>query len=266
MQVNFRNHRKILTVDGRIGFTGGRNWADEYFPAHGGEHAFRDTSVELRGPVVPAMRRVFLEDWAVATGDEAPLEVPIEAGEPAGSVLARVQPFGPDEPQGSLIDALGGALRAAHESVFVATPYFVPGPTLQHHLRSAALSGVAVELLLPERCDHRSIDFAARYYLEPLLEAGVRVFRRAPPLLHAKAVIVDGVWSTVGSVNVDARSLNLNYEMNVEVLSADFARDLRAWFDVDFAEANELSLEVFRRRRRRARVAEKAAALFEPLM
>lgn len=266
-QVNFRNHRKILCIDGGLAFTGGRNWADEYFPESGGEDAFRDTTVRLRGPVVAGMRRVFQEDWALATGDESVLDVREPGPErDVGDRIARVLSFGPDEPNSSVVDVLGGAFRAARESIFVATPYFVPGATLHHALRVAALGGVQIDLLIPRRCGKRSIDLTARYYLDGLLDAGARAFLREPPLLHAKAVIVDGVWSTFGSVNFDERSLHLNYELNVEVLGADFAAQLRAFFEPDLARAERLDGDAFAARGRWARVKEKAAALFEPLM
>ncbi len=266
LQINFRNHRKILCVDGRLAFTGGRNWSDEYYPGTGSDGVFRDTTVRLRGPVVADIRRVFAEDWSLATEDDALLDAPLRPESAAGDHSVCVQPFGPDEPRSSVADVFGGAFRAARRSIFVATPYFVPGPTLQNALRVAALGGVDVELLLPNRCGKRSIDLTARFYLDSLLDAGVRARLCDPPLLHAKALIVDGCWSSVGSVNFDARSLHLNYELNVEVLGEEFARQLRAFFAADMERARLLDAEAFARRGRWRRTIEKAAALFEPLM
>jgi cardiolipin synthase len=267
-QVNFRNHRKSLLVDRELAFTGGRNWADEYYPGPGGGTTLRDTTALLHGPAALAMRRVFAEDWAIATADTEGLDEPDGTpGRPdPGDTMVRVLPFGPDEPRSSAVDVLGGAFRAARRSILVVTPYFVPGSTLAHDLRSAALSGIEVLVLIPERCERRSIDLAARSYFEPLLDAGVTIRRLAAPMLHSKAVIVDGIWSTFGSVNFDARSLHLNYELNLEVLGEAFAADLRAHFDADLEAARAVDPAAFRRRGTRARLAEKAAALFEPLM
>jgi len=270
LQVNFRNHRKILCIDGAEAFTGGRNWSNEYYRDGGDDEPFRDTTVRVTGPVVVDMRRVFLEDWALATGDHDVLTQPFEPANvepPAGDgVPMRVQPFGPDEPRSSVMDTFGCAFRAARDSIFVATPYFAPGPTLYHGLRFAALEGVRVDLLLPRRCGKRSIDLTARSYFQGLLDAGVNVHLREAPLMHAKAVIVDGRWSSVGSVNFDARSVHLNYELNLEVCDERFAQRMRRYFEADLQRSQAVDADRFRRRGRVSRMKERVARLFEPLM
>jgi len=264
-QINFRNHRKILCIDNARAYTGGRNWADEYYgSAPGG--TFRDTTFEVEGPVVWSLRRVFFEDWAVATGQGLGRDVPRDIPAACGSVFVRSIPSGPDEPRDAIVHVLSGAFRAARETITVITPYFVPGPRLHHELEMAARSGVAVTVLMPRESEERLVDLASRYYVAGLLDAGARVFLRQGPMLHAKAVIVDDRWATVGSVNFDCRSFDLNYELNLEVPGEEFAGRLRGYFEKDLAAAIEIDPERFAKRRAASKIAERAAALFSPVL
>lgn len=265
-QVNFRNHRKILCIDGHVAFAGGRNWADHYFRCVGGEGAYRDLSVQVRGPVVQSVRRVFLEDWSIATGDTSALEMEAPAVEACGDARVRVVPSGCDEHRNDLSHVFGAALRAARESILIVTPYFVPGPGLARHLTLAALGGIEVTLVLPRRSGMRSVDLASRYHFEALLTAGVRIFLRPPPLIHAKAMIIDDHWSFIGSSNIDARSLYLNYELDLEVLGQGFAKQLRGYFEQDITCSELLERDRFLRRGLLRRLGENAAALLTPIL
>jgi cardiolipin synthase len=266
-RINFRNHRKLLVVDRQVAFTGGRNWSDEYCDRDGRPpDAVRDLWLRIVGPTVPRLRRIFEEDWSIATGAELEPWQPPSQWPAAGELAVRTLPQGGDEPTLVLPAVLGAAFRSARKSILIVTPYFVPGETMAEHLRLAALGGVQVVILIPHRSDVRMIDLASRYYFEPLLRAGAEIWLRRPPFLHAKAVIVDGTWSTVGSANFDQRSLRLNYELNVEVLGEEFATRLRQYFTEDFAAAERVDPLAFARRPAWRRLRERAAALFEPVL
>lgn len=262
-QVNFRNHRKLLIVDGEVAFLGGRNWADEFFE-RGDSPPARDLTVSVRGPSVIGLRRVFLEDWALATEgelDEDPLDS-APSPEP-GAVWARPSPIGPDESGLEFTDVLATAISRAERSVFIATPYFAPGAALASRLRCAALGGVDVTILMPGRSDLWVGDRAARHFARDLATAGATILL-SRGFLHAKAIIIDEAWATFGSMNFDQRSFQLNYELNLEVLDEPFARALRAYFDEDVAASDRLDPD--EKLGLGQRLAERASALFEPLL
>jgi cardiolipin synthase len=264
LQLNFRNHRKILVVDGAVGFTGGQNWTDDYVTPRGGRKIF-DLHVRVHGPSVAALRRVFLEDWAVVTDTEledAPPFVPA----PGGDLPVRVIPHGPDERIDRLPAILATAIAQARKDVLLVTPYYVPGEALQARLRLAALSGLRVRLLLPRRSDNPLADFAAERQFAGLLNAGAEIWLADGDFLHAKAMIVDRVWSTLGSGNFDQRSFRCNYELNLEVVDAGFAERLERHFDSSFAKAERVDKGAFGRRSLWRRLRSNAANLFEPVL
>lgn len=271
-QINFRNHRKLLLVDRDVAFIGGRNLSDDYFDTPG-SRGFRDVTVQVRGPLLADLRRVFLEDWALATDCEledtdAPAArrelQPEDCGVQHGRACARVFAIGPDESGVNFVDVLGATLSLAERSIFIVSPYFAPGPEFLHRLRVAALRGVQVTLLLPRRSDLRLADLAARHFCRQLTAVGVEVRFRTERFIHAKAMIVDGSWTAFGSVNFDQRSFHLNYELNVEVYGEDFATRLRGYFETDMQASVRLDPDQpvpwWRC------MAERAAALFEPLL
>lgn len=260
-QLHFRDHRKILVCDGSVAFTGGQNWSDEYSESAAPDGALRDLHARVRGPVAAAVRRVFLEDWCIATGD--PMKTPLPPAPAAGEVSVRVIPHGPDEEQDRLFTMLASALQQAERDILLVTPYFVPSGTMRESLRIAALSKVRVRLLMPRRSDNIVADLAARRHFEPLLEAGVEVWLAEEPMLHAKALVVDGRWTTFGSANYDYRSFHCNYEMNLEVVGEAFATAVTRHFDGDFARARRKDAAIFRRRSVWMRALQNAANLLE---
>jgi len=261
-QINFRNHRKLLVVDGLSAITGGRNCDERYFHERAGGR--RDLSVSIAGPAVAALRAIFTEDWLVATEGErlGPLPIP----EPVGISHVRVIPHGCDEPRDAYVPILSAAIRSAQTSVLIVTPYFVPGNEMLHDLYMTALSGVHVCLLVPEHSPERLPEFAARYYFEKLLAVGVEIRVRPEPFLHAKAVVVDDRWAMVGSANFDQRSFSLNYELSCEVADPDFAAAVAAYFQPDLEAAEAVELEPFKQRGWNKRALENAANLLAPIL
>ncbi|TCZ66071.1 phospholipase D-like domain-containing protein [Roseicella aquatilis] len=215
--LNLRSHKKILVVDDRIGFTGGLNIGRENLVRTGPPEPVRDTHFEFRGPLARQLAEAFAADWAFATGRALPppAEAPPQPG--PGVATARVITSGPDQDLEKIEIAMLQAVTCARRSVLVMTPYFLPEDRLVSALALAALRGVEVEVVVPERSNHRLLDCAMRAHVGPMLRAGCRIWLNPPPFDHSKLMVVDGGWSLVGSSNWDMRSLRLNFELNVEL-------------------------------------------------
>jgi cardiolipin synthase len=249
-QLNLRNHRKIAVIDGRIGFTGGMNLYDPHWPADGSP-PIRDYHFRVEGPIVHELQYAFLRDWYYMTDDDpADLLFPAHFPhtDPMGDASVRILNGGPNAERETLCDAYFAALSAARTQVLAATPYLLPPDEIRHALRGAALRGVDVRVLVPERNNHRAVEFASHALYADLLAAGVRLFQRAPPFLHAKAMVVDERIALVGSANLDNRSLRLNYETNLAVFDAAFAAEVKRALLADFAAAGEIDLNAWRAR------------------
>lgn len=230
-RANLRNHRKIALFDGERAIVGGMNLGCDYMGAEP-ELRFRDLSVLVGGAAVGALEAVFRNDWAFATGEEAPAD---DAAPPAASTP--VVPSGPDAADDAIYDALLNALFRAERRFWVATPYFVPDEGLSRALEIAVRRGVDVRVLVPLRSNHRLADLAAAPSLRELQEAGGKVYRFLPGMLHAKAVLVDDTLAIVGSANFDMRSLFLDYEIALFFRGASEVARLGEWFEATLTEA-----------------------------
>jgi len=228
--INLRNHRKLLIIDGKIGFTGGLNITSTHFLSRLKKRPpVRDIHFRVEGPVLQWMQEVFSLDWQASRGEilEGEGFFP-EPGFP-GTDLIRAVPSGPDEDLEHLYEIILGALRSARHNVLIMTPYFIPDRVIIQALRSAVLAGVMVNLFLPEKGDHPLVQRASNSYLSELLKAGVRVVLVPPPFVHSKLMVVDDAWSLIGSANLDPRSFRLNFEFDLEVFSTDLANELNAY-------------------------------------
>ncbi|KPK82398.1 MAG: hypothetical protein AMS25_02485 [Gemmatimonas sp. SM23_52] len=268
-QVNLRNHRKIAVIDGRIGFVGGINIQDKNVTAYAKGAPIHDYHVRLEGPAVSDLQFQFVEDWHFASRE--PPEQLLErqyfpALEPRGDALVQIVPGGPDLRGHGLADAVFGAIVAAERSISIVTPYFVPDETIVQALRYAALRGVAVKLVLPKRSNHWYTDLAARKLFSPLLKSGVRILKRKPPFLHAKALVVDGVYAMIGSANLDVRSLHLNFETNLEVADNDFLKRLSEQVEAEIAESEEVDHAHHEARSVLRQLSENFCYLFQPML
>jgi cardiolipin synthase len=224
---NLRNHRKIMVVDGRIGFTGGLNIRDGCWLAHAPAHPVHDTHFRIAGPVVAQLLEVFAEDWAFAAEEtlDGPAWRPVL--EPAGGMLARGIRFGPDDPDiGRIKLVLVGALAAARTSVRIMTPYFLPDDAIFQALDVAAMSGVTVDIVIPEENNLALVGWASDAMLWQVLARGCNVWMSPPPFEHTKLLVVDGAWAMFGSGNWDERSMRLNFEFNVETYDRGLAARL----------------------------------------
>jgi len=265
---HLRNHRKLLVVDGTIGFTGGMNIAAEYWRPDAPEQACRDLHFRLHGPVVSHLAQCFSDDWFDTTGERLATAfwgLP-PAEDAAGGSWARGIEAGPDETLDRIRWTFMGALSAARRSVRIWTPYFVPDQPMIAALSTAALRGVRVDVLTPANSDHPTVQWAARAQYWQVLEHGARIFERPGPFDHSKLMLVDDEWCCLGSANWDARSLRLNFEFNVEVYDPALCRQLAARFDAVREASVEVSAEALRRRPLAERLRDGVARLFAPVL
>lgn len=240
--VNFRNHRKIVVVDGKVGLTGGINIGREYLGLDPDVGEWRDSHVRIEGPAVLGMQQTFLEDWLHSTEELLDDEryFPDPGASPPGDATVQVIGSGPDRPWAIIHQLHFLAVTHATRHVWLTTPYFVPDRVLQTALVTAALRGVDVRLLLPKRSDSRLVDWASRYYYDELIEAGVRIYEYDAGFLHAKTMVVDDWLATVGSSNLDIRSFQLNYEINAFAYDGTAAKALQEQFAADLVHAAEV--------------------------
>lgn len=224
--MNLRNHRKILVIDGREGFTGGMNIRSGHVIDWRPRHPVQDLHFRVEGPVVDHFQDVFAQDWYFATGELLKGKKWFPSIEPCGKVAARGIPDGPDEDFEKLLWTIQGALACSKSSVQIMTPYFLPDPDLTRALGLAAMRGVTVDIILPSVNNLPFVHWASRASFVQLIEEGCRIWLSPPPFEHTKLMVVDGLWVLFGSGNWDPRSLMLNFEFNVESYSRELASSL----------------------------------------
>jgi cardiolipin synthase len=264
--LNLRNHRKLLIVDGCDAFTGGMNIRVGNVLAKPRKHPVRDLQFRVRGPIVAQLMDVFVNDWAFVTGDRLRGESWFPPLESAGTVLARTIPDGPDEHFEIVKMVMLGALAQATGSVRILTPYFLPDAALISALNTAALRGVRVDIMLPEKNNLRMVQWASFAHYWQMLERGCRIWHSPPPFDHSKLMLVDDAWALVGSTNWDPRSLRLNFELNMECYDTDLHARLAAWFDRRREVAHEVTLSDVETRGLVRRLRDGAARLLSPYL
>jgi cardiolipin synthase len=260
--INLRNHRKLLIVDGRVGFVGGMNIAGREV-GKPGHRRMADLHFRLTGPIVAQLARAFSIDWRFADGEELSALPPPAA---AGPAVCRAITDGPDEDNSKLLYVILGALSVARREILVMTPYFIPQPELTAALQAAALRGVDVSLVLPDRSNLRYVDWATRRWLPPLLARGVRVFLQPAPFSHSKLLIVDQAYAQIGSANMDLRSLRLNFEIAVEIYCPETCQQLAAYVNSARSGSTPYTLEQAAGRSLLARARDSACWLLSPYL
>ncbi len=264
--MNLRNHRKILVVDGLRAFTGGMNIRAGCMAGAPESSRVRDTHFALRGPVVAQLMQVFSEDWVFTTGEELEGTRWFPPLAPAGDVVATTVPDGPDADFERLTWRLMAAVSQAQESIRIVSPYFLPEQKLMAALKLAAMRGVWVHIVLPESGNLKLVEWAARAQLWQLLQVGCRVSLSPAPFDHTKFLVVDTVFTSIGSANWDARSLRLNFELNVECYDQRFAELLEERFEERLEEGRLLTLEELEARPMVWKLRDGLARLFLPYL
>jgi cardiolipin synthase len=261
-----RNHRKLLLVDGQVGFTGGLNIGDEYLGTVKRFGYWRDTHLRLRGPAVAGLQRVFIEDWDFAASEDLKGNDYYPKPNFGGPHLVQVVHSGPDQELNSIREIYFAAILRARERLWIASPYFVPDAGLRAALALAGFSGIDVRLLCQYHPDKWIPLFAGRYYWDEMLRAGVKVYQYTKGMMHAKVILVDGEWASVGSANLDNRSLYLNFEANCLIYNRDVVGGLEAMYLDDLVHSIRLRERAYAERPLAGRVIENACRLLSPIL
>ena len=274
--LNQRDHRKLLIVDGRTAFLGGINISSVYSSGSfrresrpesnsgtDGSLAWRDTDLRLQGPVVAEFQKLFLATWESQKGKPLAAKNYFPPPENAGHEVVRAIGSSPDEPYSLIYATLLSAIASAETSVHLTNAYFAPDPQLLDALEAAARRGVDVTLILPSQTDSWLVFHAGRNYYDRLLQAGVKIHERHGVILHSKTALIDGVWATVGSTNLDWRSFLHNYELNAVVLGTEFGKQVQTMFARDLAASDAITLEQWRQRPLDLRLKEWFARVWE---
>jgi cardiolipin synthase A/B len=248
-RVNNRTHRKLLVVDGRIGFTGGVGIADKWLGDARASHEWRENHYRIEGPVVNQMQATFAENWLKTAGETLQGERFYPQLEPVGGIDAQMVKSSPAGGGQDIHRMLMMAIASATDHIRIGMAYFVPDDHSIAHLAAARQRGVEIDILVPgEHIDADAVRKASRHFWGRLLYAGVRIHEFEPTMFHPKIVIVDDEWVTIGSANFDERSFSLNDEANVNIYDRDFAREQIAIFDEDLLRARQISLEEWENR------------------
>lgn len=267
-KINFRNHRKIVVIDGKIGFIGGLNIGDEYLGKHPSFGFWRDTHLYVRGEAVESLQMIFLQDWYHMTGKVLTDPIYFKTEAAIGKNYGAVQMIAssPDDEWEVIKNLFFSMIVSAKRSIWIATPYLIPDEDILSALKVAALSGVDVKLLMPNRPDKRIVFYASHSYFPELLEAGVKIYDYKAGFLHSKVIIVDHEFASIGTANMDMRSFHLNFEVNAFLYRTESTVQLVADYIKDLENATPIEWKVFKKRPIITRVIESTSRLLSPLL
>ena len=266
-RVNYRNHRKVVVIDGKIGYVGGFNIGDEYLGLSPKFGYWRDTHLRIKGSTVDALQSRFFLDWNNASEKELRYEkryFPEKSSQ--GTSALQIVSSGPDSEWEQIKNGMIKMIYSAKERIDIQTPYFVPDDSLMHALKIAALSGVEIRLMIPNQPDHMFVYWATYSYIGELLKVGVKCFIYEKGFIHAKTIVVDGKIASVGTANFDVRSFKLNFEVNAFLFDVQVAGRLQTIFEQDLKNSRELTKEVYNRRSNWIRFKESISRLLSPIL
>ncbi len=265
---NYRNHRKIVIIDGKTGFTGGINVSDKYINNNKGELFWRDTHLRIDGPGVYYLQYLFISDWNFCCARSLkPAHLHFdEQVKQDEDTYVQIVGSGPDSKQPSVLFSILQAIYLAKEEILITTPYFIPGDNIMDALRIAASSGLSVKLLVPGKSDSRLVNAASKANYFDLLNAGVEIYLYEKGFVHSKTIVTDRKLSIVGTANMDYRSFELNFEVNAIVYDEPFAKKLRTVFFDDLKNATRINEKIWNKRAFYYKLAERIARLFSPAL
>ncbi|MFC4320637.1 cardiolipin synthase [Litchfieldia salsa] len=267
-KINFRNHRKIIVIDGTIGFVGGLNIGDEYLGKNKFFGFWRDTHLLVRGEAVRSLQLIFIQDWHYITGKAYLNQNYLSPQLVEGSYFGGVQMIagGPDNEWEVIKNLFFSMIISAKESIWISSPYFIPDEDILSALKIAALSGIDVRILVPKRPDKKIVFYASRSYFPILLEAGVKIYEYEKGFMHSKIMIVDGQLASIGTANMDMRSFHLNFEINAFLYKTNSTITLVNDFIEDIKVSNQIEIEAFSHRPIMQRILESTSRLLSPLL
>ncbi|MCG1009358.1 cardiolipin synthase [Salinicoccus sp. ID82-1] len=267
-RLNFRNHRKLVVIDGAIGYTGGYNVGDEYLGRSSKFGFWRDTHLRMEGQSVHLLQERFISDWNKYGRDDS---IPFEdqyfpPPGPGGDMPLQIVSSGPDSEGGEIMHGFIKAIQEAEDYIYIQSPYFIPSSGILASLRVAALSGIDVSIMIPNKPDHPFVYPTTFSFSAEMMKAGAKIHIYDNGFLHAKTMVIDDKISTVGTANVDIRSSELNFEMNTFIYSEDFAAEMKSTFEADMEQSRQLTREMYESRSYYQKFKEHASRLLSPLL
>lgn len=269
-RINYRNHRKIIIIDGTIGYVGGINVSERYANPNKRNYYWRDTHLKITGSAVLSLQRVFISDWNFCAEQNLGVTAnyfPIgDMFENNSQKTVQILYSGPDSDYPNVMYGLIQAIMLSRKEILITTPYFVPDSSFLNALKMARLSNVDVKILVPGVSDSHLVNATSNSYYQELLEAGIEVYKYQKGFVHAKTMVCDTFVSTVGTTNLDHRSFELNFEVNAFVYDKEFSEELRQVFFEDIKNATKLELESWKQRSYFVQFLERVVRLLSPLM
>jgi len=265
-RVNFRNHRKIIIVDGKIGFTGGVNVADRYLEGTKKISFWRDTHLQIEGDAVASLQVVFTADWYFVINENLTGSNYFPKISKSKGIPIQISASGPDSDWENIQQAFFAAISNARKRILISTPYLMPPITLLNALKTAALSEVEIQILIPEISDSLIPKWCSFSYVEELLEAGIKVYFYQNGFVHSKFMIVDNSFATIGTTNFDFRSFETNFEVNAFIYDVDFTNQLENIFNADLQDSSEIILEEWKKRSALFKIKESFAHIVSPML
>ncbi|WP_226582505.1 cardiolipin synthase [Halobacillus litoralis] len=266
LKINYRNHRKLAIIDGKIGYIGGFNIGDEYLGFNKKFGYWRDTHLRVAGEAVNNMQTRFILDWNHASSGDIVYEERYYQAEPTGDVGMQIVSSGPDSEWEQIKHGYLKMILSAKEYVYIQTPYFIPDDSLLDALRVAVLSGVDVRIMIPNKPDHPFVYWATFSNIGDMLKAGATIYVYQKGFLHAKTIVVDGKIASVGTANIDVRSFRLNFEVNAFLYHPDVAQLLADRFHEDIVDSTELTFKLYQSRSKWIRFKEAISRLLSPIL
>lgn len=265
-KMNYRDHRKIVVIDGKIGYVGGINISDNYVNSNNDRY-WRDTHIRITGEAIKPLQILFLTTWDFVNKDELKISKSYFPDHNCTSKIPlQIAASGPDTDWSNIMESIFVAITNAEDHIYITTPYFIPNDEIVTALQVAARCNIEVKLIVPKKSDTWVAEYATNSYIEQLLEAGVEVYRYHKGFIHAKTMVVDGVFGTVGTANMDYRSFNINFEINALVYNKGFCEQLTTLFNEDLKDAEKIDYESWKNRSKKIKTVEAVARLAAPLL
>ncbi len=268
-RMNYRNHRKIVIIDGKTSFIGGINVCDKYINKAPNDLYWRDTHLMIKGYSSFTLQRVFLSDWNFCSDENLTVNsdyFPFEEIEETQNYYAQIVSSGPDSDLPNILYSIIQAVNSAQKEVLLTTPYYIPDTSLQEALIIASLSGIDIKLLVPKNGDSKIVNIATQSFFDDLLKAGVKIYLYEKGFIHAKTFVVDGKLASVGTANLDMRSFDLNFEVSALIYDKQIAKEVRDSFYTDLQDSIQVNPERWKNRHKINQISEKIVRLISPFM